>query len=214
MTILNVHVRPDRVLMGMDTVVSNTHDGTSFETSKFGVIPEANVVVAWRGERLVHSNIFLECFAARVAVHLDFLVETLPALIPEKIRAVRDDVAERGAPADIVESPLLGEIELVLAGWSVAAAGMRAVRLSMRPGEHTVGVHPIDEAIISQGDMLDPSEVLVPGSIGGMERLAKSQLAAAARHGVADRGFGGHFLIVELSQHEIRIRRRAIFPRR
>ena len=122
MTILNINVRPDRVLLGMDTLVLNTADGSKVDMSKFGVLPEANAVVAWRGDRILHANIFLECFAANVYADLDVLEPILPQLIVARAALVRDHYANLGAPQEFLDNPLIATVEMMLAGWSKAAS--------------------------------------------------------------------------------------------
>lgn len=213
MTILNINVRPDRVLLGMDTLVLDTIDGSHVETSKFGVLPEANAVVAWLGDRVLHSQIFLECFAANIYADLDVLEPLLPQLIMERASFLRDRYAKLGAPQEFLDSPHLATVEMMMAGWSKAANRMRCARFSLQPGDSVVGVEAIDGSRIAPWEILEPAEVVEPTSIDAIERLAKFQLAAARRHGVADQGFGGSFLIVEITRDELRIRRRAIFPK-
>jgi hypothetical protein len=213
MTILNINVRADRVLLGMDTLVLNTTDGSQVEMSKFGVLPEANAVVAWRGDRVLHSNIFLECFAANIYADLDVLEPLFPQLIMDRASLLRDHYAKLGAPQEFLDNPHLATVEMMMAGWSKAANRMRCARFTLRPGDSAVGVEAIDGSRIAPGDILEPAEAIDPTSIGAMERLAKFQLAAAHRRGIANQGFGGSFLIVEITRDELRIRRRAIFPK-
>lgn len=213
MTILNINVRPDRVLLGMDTLVHNTADGSQVETSKFGVLPEANAIIAWRGDRLLHCNFFLECFAANVYADLDVLEPLLPRIIMGRSTLVRDHYTNLGASQEFLENPHLSTVEMMMAGWSKVANRMRCVRFSLLPGDSAVCVEAIHGSRIAPGEILEPAEVIDPTSVGAMERLAKFQLAAARRHGVADQGFGGSFLIVEITRDELRIRRRVIFPK-
>ena len=135
---------PDRVLLGMDTLVFNTVDGSQVEMSKFGVLPEANAVLAWRGDRFLHSNIFLEGFAANVYADLDVLEPILPRLIVDKAALVHDHYASQGAPQDFLDSLYLSTVEMIMAGWPKAANRMRCVRFSLRPGDGSASVEPID----------------------------------------------------------------------
>lgn len=215
MTILNVHVSPQRALVGMDTRVVNTITGVGFDTSKFGMIPESNVLFAWRGDRAVHANIFSQFFCAWNHIDFDFIRSSLPEVVPHAVdaycKAHAQAVIEQELPPELVDSSNLRRIELLVVGWSNTDSEMRALLCEMTPDSSAAHVRPVVDRL-APTNCLEPSERAVVSSIGAMERAARLQFARISELGYGDQGFGGDFLIAELSRDEIRIRRRRIFP--
>lgn len=211
MTILNVHIRADRALVGMDTEILNTADGSRFGASKFGVIPEANVLMCWRGDRNLHGLIYAECFLAREYIDFDALERILPEVLGTLRAQYKSNCASAGVPAEVLDHEIANTIDLILVGWSTQRGRICGQRFSQPSGSERPTVEEISESVIAPGEILAPHEVLVPQSISAMEKLAKNQLGAARRAGVVDQGFGGSFLLVEVMRHELRIRRREIF---
>lgn len=215
MTILNVHVSPERVLVGMDTRVVNTVTGVGFDSSKFGIIPESNVLFAWRGDRNVHANIFAQFFCARDYVDFDVVQRALPEILPQAIDAYcashAQAVAEQNVPPELVDSSNLRRVELVVAGWSKTCSAMKALLCEMTPESSVTHVQTIVKHLAPKNCLADEERAPV-ASIGAMERTARLQFARVSELGCGDQGFGGSFLIAELSRDEFRVRRRRIFP--
>lgn len=215
MTILNVHVSPQRALVGMDTRVVNTVTGIAFDSSKFGILPESNVLFAWRGDRNVHANIFAQFFCARDYVDFDVVQRALPEILPQVIDAYcasyAQAVAEQNVPPELVDSSSLRRVELVVAGWSKACSAMTALLCEMAPESSVVHVKAIVDHLAPKNCLADDERASV-GSIGAMERTARLQFTRISEGGYGDQGFGGDFLIAELSRDEFRVRRRRIFP--
>lgn len=215
MTILNLHLTPTRALVGMDTRVAHTLTGEEFDASKFGLIPECNVLVAWRGERNVHANIFSQLFCARGSINYDTVVGWLPELVPQAVdayvKAVSAQFLPPGAELGSSDSRLFRTIEMLVVGWSREKSRMCAVACQMSPDDTEAALTEVDWWL-SPKNCLEQSERVAPSSIGAMERIARAQLREIRELGYQDQGFGGSFLLAEVTKDEVRIRRRSIFP--
>lgn len=216
MTILNLHVSPTRALVGMDTRVSHTITGDAFDASKFGLIPECNVLVAWRGERNVHANIFVQLFCARNQINYDVVVKELGGFIPQIVEnylgALSAAAAQQDAELTTTDFDLMRRIELLVVGWSKEKSRMSAVLCEMKPGDEVATLSEVASRL-SPANCLEPAERIEPSSIGAMERIARAQLRGITELGYQDQGFGGSFLIAEVTKDDVRIRRRHIFPK-
>jgi hypothetical protein len=213
MTILNIFVRSDRALIGMDTMVVNTESGERSEASKFGLLAESNVFIGWRGDRVTGAIVYAECMAARSYVDFDALAPEMPRLILETLKVRQDQRIAQGAPPEVLVSPHCHSLQLAMVGWSKQENQMRGTLYSKMADQEDVQVEAIPSAgIIAPGDLVDPSLREPVSSISAMERISKLQYRAAIRSSdVLGGGFGGVLLLVELERDQARIRRRRIF---
>lgn len=211
MTILNIYVQSDRALIGMDTAVFNTSDSSVITSSKFGLLPDSDLFIGWRGDRTLGANVFAECFAARCYVDYDIFLPQIPALIIEKIRSVREMYENMRAPRDVLDDPHMRSLQLALVGWSAAGCRMKGTVFTKDSDTDSVEVSEVAESLLMPGDFLDPTDIEVPSSVAAMERVSRAQFQFAER--LRAPGFGGTLLLIELEHGQVKIRRRSIFPK-
>lgn len=215
MTILNIFVRPDRALIGMDTTVVNSQGGQSFEASKFGVLPESGLFMGWRGDTAAGAILFAECLAAQCYIDFDVIEPEMPRLIVETLKTRHQQRIAQGAPPDALSSPHCHSFQVGLVGWSKSAERMRGTLFTKQGEAGVVGVEPISATgIIAPGDIIAPSLREPVSSVAAMERVARAQFNAAKAKGDSFRsGFGGALLLIEIERDQVRIRRRRIFEK-
>lgn len=196
MSILNVLLRPDQLLVAVDTLAEDARTGVHSSGAKLLLIPQHNLVLATRGS----TQFFLRIYelALQASFRADFTMERLSAelglvvdqLWPNYIRAA----AEARLPIEKLGA------EFVLGGWSPQSGRMVATAYAKSDSSRATVVHPLDGGLASPGDPLAgrpggfaPADVLAAGRIQatwlnkqvGRQVAGGRLLAAVLREGQA-----------------------------
>ncbi|WP_416057729.1 hypothetical protein [Stenotrophomonas maltophilia] len=168
MSILNVLLRPDQLLIAVDTLAEDALTGAASSGAKLLLIPQHNLVLATRGSTQFFLRIYELCLQA--SFRADFAMEQLVrelGLVIDKIWPAYERAAlEAGLSKSMLHS------EVVLGGWSpegkrfIATAYAKsdierpALVLSLAGGMASPG-----EPLQGRSDSFDPAEVLVAGRL-------------------------------------------------
>ena len=150
MSILNVLLRPDQLLVAVDTWAEDALTQKSSAGAKVLLIPQHNLALASRGSAQFFLKIYELCLQA--SFRADFTMEQLMAelglvmdhLWPNYLQAA----AEAGMARDILHS------ELVLGGWSPKNGRMMATAYVKDAGGGPARVQPLEGGVASPGEPL------------------------------------------------------------
>jgi len=150
MSILNVLLRPDQLLIAVDTWAEDALTQRPSAGAKLLLIPQHNLVLASRGSAQFFLKIYELCLQA--SFRADFTMEQLMAelglvmdhLWPNYLQAA----AEAGMARDILHS------ELVLGGWSPKNGRMMATAYAKDAGGGPARVQPLEGGVASPGEPL------------------------------------------------------------
>jgi len=191
MSILNVLLRPDQLLIAVDTWAEDALTQKPSAGAKLLLIPQHNLVLASRGSAQFFLKIYELCLQA--SFRADFTMEQLMAelglvmdhLWPNYLQAA----AEAGMARDILHS------ELVLGGWSPKADRMMATAYAKDAGGDPARVQPREGGLASPGEPLrgrpDSFEL---EAVLGAGRLQAAYLNKSVGRTVA----GGRLLVADL----------------
>lgn len=198
MSILNVLLRPDQLLVAVDTLAEDALTGAPSAGAKLLLIPQHNLVLATRGS----AQFFLRIYelALQASFRADFTMEQLGrelGLVVDQLWPAYEKAA-RGAG---MAAEAIGT-ELVLGGWSPQAGRMVATAYAKSVSGEPARVQPLVGGLASPGDPLqgredsfDPEDVLEAG------RLQAEWLNRASGRQVA----GGRLLVAALRQGQASI---------
>lgn len=150
MSILNVLLTPEQLLVAVDTLVEDAMTGKPSSGAKLLLIPQHNLVLACRGS----AQFFLRMYelSLQASFRVDFTMEQLMAefgLVIEKLWPEYIVAADRaGIPRDLLHT------ELVLGGWSPKNGRMMATAYA----KSAIGRPVIVQAL--QGGLASPGEPL------------------------------------------------------
>ncbi|QDL29618.1 hypothetical protein [Stenotrophomonas maltophilia] len=171
MSILNVLLTPDHLVVAVDTLAEDARTGAHSAGAKLLLIPQHNLVLATRGS----TQFFLRIYelALQASFRADFTMEQLSVelglvvdqLWPNYERAA----AEAGLPLDQLGT------ELVLAGWSPKNGRMMATAYAKNDSQHPTRVQPIGGQLASPGE---PLQAVTP-SMAQTDLLAHARLQAS-----------------------------------
>ncbi|MGV6490701.1 hypothetical protein ACTUVK_002500 [Stenotrophomonas rhizophila] len=192
MSILNVLLRPDQLLVAVDTWAEDALTHKSSVGAKLLLIPQHNLVLASRGSAQFFLKIYELCLQA--SFRADFTMEQLMAelglvmdhLWPDYIRAA----AEAGIAGDILHS------ELVLGGWSPKNGRMVATVYAKDADGDPARVQPLDGGVASPGEPLRGR----PDSFELRAVLEAGRLQAAFLNESVGRSVAGGRLLVAVLQ--------------
>ncbi len=200
MSLLNVFVSPDRVLIGVDTYALSPHGLGGYEISKLIPLVHANAIVAGRGLNTFLIEVFAGCFLLPRA---DF--DQIDIRLCQRVDDVWQSV-EAAAVHGGLAPDALGACDLVVAGWSSSMSTMSAVHYARRPGEHGFGRSEIRGRFIAPAVAMRGCD---PASATDAFALMRS-IAQAQVRGVlgsqSEQPIGGRLLIAELDRHRFDIR--------
>ncbi|WP_414486530.1 hypothetical protein [Stenotrophomonas maltophilia] len=195
MSILNVLLRPDQLLVAVDTLAEDALTGAASAGAKLLLIPQHNLVLASRGS----AQFFLRIYelALQASFRADFTMEQLGrelGLVVDQLWPAYEKAArEAGMAAEAIGT------ELVLGGWSPQAGRMVATAYARTVGGEQARVQPLVGGLASPGALLqgrdagfDPADVLTAG------RMQAEWL----NNRVGRRGAGGHLLAAVLRQRQ------------
>lgn len=198
MSILNVLLCPDKLLVAVDTWAEDALTQKPSVGAKLLLIPQHNLVLASRGPAQFFLKIYELCLQA--SFRADFTMEQLMAelglvmdhLWPSYLHAA----AEAGMTWDILHS------ELVLGGWSPKAGRMMATAYAKDAAGGPARVQPLEGGVASPGeplrgrpDSFEFDDVLEAG------RLQVAYLNESVGRTVA----GGRLLVADLRREQATI---------
>lgn len=196
MSILNVLLRPDQLLIAVDTLAEDALTGTPSSGAKLLLIPQHNLVLAARGS----TQFFLRIYelALQASFRADFTMEQLTnelglvidQLWPSYERAALD----AGLPRHVLTT------ELVLGGWSPKAGRIVATAYAKSDNAVAALVQPLEGGLASPGDPLQGR----PDSFAPGDVLAAGKIQAAYLNGRAGRAVaGGRLLAAMVRQRQV-----------
>lgn len=195
MSILNVLLRPDQLLVAVDTLAENASTGEVSTGAKLLLIPQHNVVLAARGS----TQFFLRMYelSLQASFRADFTMEQLMAelgLVIDKLWPAYEKAAdEAGLPRASLGT------ELVLGGWSPKNGRMAATAYAKHDSAVPAIVQPLDGGLASPGEPLEG----IPDSFELVDVLAAGRLQAAwLNRAVGRQVAGGRLLIASLSESQ------------
>lgn len=193
MSILNVLLRADQLLVAVDTLAEDALTGAPSAGAKLLLIPQHNLVLATRGS----AQFFLRIYelALQASFRADFTMEQLGrelGLVVDQLWPAYEKAArEAGMAAEAIGT------ELVLGGWSPQAGRMVATAYAKSVSVEPTRVQSLVGGLASPGDPLrgrkdsfDPENVLEAG------RLQADWLNRKSGRQVA----GGRLLVAALRQ--------------
>ncbi len=192
MSILNVLLRPDQLLITVDTLAEDALTGSTSSGAKLLLIPQHNLVLATRGSTQFFLRIYELCLQA--SFRADFTMEQLI----RELGLVIDQIwptYERAAVESGLSKSML-HTELVLGGWSPKYKCFMATTYAKSDIGRRTEVLPLVGGMASPGepladrkDSFDPADLLVAG------RLQAAWLDGRVGGTVA----GGHLLMASLT---------------
>ncbi|HGK7302479.1 TPA: hypothetical protein ACJ509_000306 [Stenotrophomonas maltophilia] len=193
MSILNVLLSPDQLLIAVDTLAEDTRTGAKSAGAKVLLIPQHNLVLATRGS----AQFFLRIYelSLQASFRADFTMEQLGRELGLVIDQLWPAYEEAALKAGIAPS-MIG-IELVLGGWSSQANRMVATAYAKSVSGEPARRQPLEGGLASPGDPLrgrpdsfEPEALLEAG------RIQASWLNNTSGRQVA----GGRLLCLSLSR--------------
>lgn len=198
MSVLNVLLNPERLLVGVDTLAEDAQSGRHSAGAKLLLIPQHNMLLATRGS----AQFFLKLYelAIQASFRADFTIERLAAdmgatidqLWPGYLKA-----ADRaGLPMHLLRT------EIALGGWSKRHCKMTATAYAKHAIETPTLIQPLIGGLASPGeplrgrpDSFDPVDVFQAGLLQASYLNEKNGRQVA----------GGSLLVARLREREARI---------
>ena len=199
MSILNVLLRPDQLLVAVDTLAEDARTGAHSSGAKMLLIPQYNLVLAARGS----TQFFLRIYelALQASFRADFTMEQLSAELGLVVDQLWPNYEKAAAEAGLPLAQL--GTELVLGGWSPKNGRMMATGYAKNDSQRPCMVQAIGGQLASPGEPLKT----VPPSMAQAELLAAGRLQASylnEREG--RRVAGGRLLIGVLQQGQAAVK--------
>ncbi|AWH48573.1 hypothetical protein C1925_05060 [Stenotrophomonas sp. SAU14A_NAIMI4_5] len=168
MSILNVLLSPDQLLVAVDTLAEDSRTGAKSAGAKLLLIPQHNLVLASRGS----AQFFLRIYelALQASFRADFTMEQLGrelGLVIDRLWPAYEKAAlEAGIAREMIGT------ELLLGGWSPQAGRLVATAYAKSGSAEPTRVQPLTGGLASPGeplrgrrDSFAPEEVLAAGRI-------------------------------------------------
>lgn len=199
MSILNVLLTPEKLLVAVDTLAEDAMTGKPSSGAKLLLIPQHNLVMAARGS----AQFFLRLYelSLQASFRADFTMERLMAELGMVIEQLWPNYVAAADRAGIPRDQL--HTEIVLGGWSPKNGRMMATAYAKSANAEPVVVQPLEGGLASPGDPLrswgssfEPAAVLEAG------RLQAGYLNGAAGRVVA----GGRLLAALLQDGRVSLR--------
>lgn len=171
MSILNVLLSPDQLLVAVDTLAEDSRTGAKSAGAKLLLIPQYNLVLASRGSALFFLRIYE--LALQASFRADFTMEQLG----RELGLVVDQLwpaYEKAAVEAGIERSAIGT-ELVLGGWSPQASRMVATAYAKSVNQEPTRVQPLEGGLASPGEPLRGR----PDSFAPEDLLAAGRIQAA-----------------------------------
>jgi len=193
MSILNVLLTPEKLLVAVDTLAEDAMTGKPSSGAKLLLIPQHNVVMATRGS----AQFFLRLYelSLQASFRADFTMEQLMAELGLVIEQLWPNYVAAADQAGIPRDQL--HTEIVLGGWSPKNGRMMATAYAKSANGEQVIAQALEGGLASPGDPLrgkpasfDMAAVLEAG------RLQAVYLNQALGRPVA----GGRLLVADLTR--------------
>jgi hypothetical protein len=200
MSLINVFLSSSKALIGVDTEGSDPKTGQFITISKMVHLPHANVVMAGRGTQGFLMLLFLMVIEtdARAQSEGDFdsLVKSMPEIFANTYKLI-DANRPHG-----VDSTILDDQQIVLAGWSNLLNRMHAICCTKRgPGGE------IEMVEIEEPGYIMPWDDNWGEAPEGDDHRAMMALALAQTRHVKQESpgtaMGGRLLVAELTRHSM-----------
>ncbi|WP_443096663.1 hypothetical protein ACTT2I_10530 [Stenotrophomonas sp. PUT21] len=192
MSILNVLISPDHLVVAVDTLAEDAVTGAHSAGAKLLLIPQHNLMLATRGS----AQFFLRIYelALQASFRPDFTMEQLSAelgLVIDKLwPSYESAVAKAGLP---IES---NGTELVLGGWSPQNGRMMATAYAKTDSQHPAISQPISGQLASPGE---PLREVAP-SMAQADLMIAARLQASYLNEQMGRTVAGGNLLIGFSQ--------------
>ncbi|WP_329889146.1 hypothetical protein [Stenotrophomonas sepilia] len=170
MSILNVLLTRDHLVVAVDTLAEDARTGAHSAGAKLLLIPQHNLVLATRGS----TQFFLRIYelALQASFRADFTMEQLSAelgvVVDQLWQNYEKAAAEAGLPLEQLGT------ELVLGGWSPKNGRMMATGYAKSDSQRPCVVQPIGAQLASPGE---PLQATTP-SMAQVELVAHARLQA------------------------------------
>ena len=198
MSILNVLLNSDRLLVAVDTLAECAVTGEHSAGAKLLLIPQHNLVLATRGSAQFFLRVYDLCLQA--SFRADFTIERLAASIGPTMDGLWPRYVEAAAEAGLSVHQL--RTEIVLGGWSNRLCRMTATAYAKHAAETPALIQPLigglaspGEPLRGRGDSFDPVEVFQAGVLQAAYLNEKNGRQVA----------GGSLLVAHLREREARI---------
>ena len=188
MSILNVLLRADQLLVAVDTLAEEALTGAPSAGAKLLLIPQHNLVLATRGS----AQFFLRIYelALQASFRADFTMEQLGrelGLVVDQLWPNYEKAAvEAGLPLEQLGT------ELVLGGWSPKNGRMVATAYAKSDSSRKTLVQPLEGGLVSPGEPLAGR----PDSFAEADLLAAGKIQAAWLNSRVGREVAGGGLLV------------------
>ncbi|MCO7470498.1 hypothetical protein NJG16_10515 [Stenotrophomonas maltophilia] len=192
MSILNVLLNRDHLVVAVDTLAEDARTGAHSAGAKLLLIPQHNLVLATRGS----TQFFLRIYelALQASFRADFTMEQLSAelgLVMDQLWPSYEKAAtEAGLPIEQLGT------ELVLGGWSPKNGRMLATAYARSDSSRKTVVQPLEGGLASPGEPLAGR----PDSFAEADLLAAGKLQAAWLNNRVGRKVAGGRLLVGFLQ--------------
>nr|WP_180165449.1 hypothetical protein [Stenotrophomonas sp. SbOxS2]NYT98295.1 hypothetical protein [Stenotrophomonas sp. SbOxS2] len=192
MSILNVLLSPDHLVVAVDTLAEDAHTGAHSAGAKLLLIPQHNLVLATRGS----AQFFLRIYelALQASFRADFTMEQLSTelglVIDQLWPNYEKAVAEAGLPREQLGT------ELVLGGWSPKNGRMMATAYAKSDSQRLTMVQPIVGQLASPGE---PLRAATPSMVQ-VDLMAHARLQAGYLNERMGRQVAGGRLLVGFLQ--------------
>ncbi|UXB22762.1 MULTISPECIES: hypothetical protein [unclassified Stenotrophomonas] len=192
MSILNVLLRPDQLLVAVDTLAEDARTGAHSSGAKMLLIPQYNLVLAARGS----TQFFLRIYelALQASFRADFTMEQLTKELGLVIDKVWPSYERAAVDAGLPKQSL--GTELVLGGWSPKSGRMEATAYAKNDSAVPAIVQPLVGGLASPGEPLRGR----PDSFAPQDVLAAARLQANYLNEQLGRQVAGGRLLIGLLQ--------------
>ncbi|CAM0123104.1 conserved hypothetical protein [Stenotrophomonas maltophilia] len=192
MSILNVLLSPDQLLVAVDTLAEDARTGAHSSGAKMLLIPQYNLVSAARGS----TQFFLRIYelALQASFRADFTMEQLTKELGLVIDKVWPSYERAAVDAGLPKQSL--GTELVLGGWSPKSGRMEATAYAKNDSAVPAIVQPLVGGLASPGEPLRGR----PDSFAPQDVLAAARLQANYLNEQSGRQVAGGRLLIGLLQ--------------
>lgn len=187
MSILNVLLSPDQLLVAVDTLAEDSRTGAKSAGAKLLLIPQHNLVLASRGS----AQFFLRIYelALQASFRADFTMEQLGRELGLVVDQLWPAYEKAALEAGIVPAAI--GTELVLGGWSPQTNRMMATAYAKSVSEEPTRVQPLEGGLASPGEPLRGR----PDSFATEDVLAAGRIQAAWLNKASGREVAGGRLL-------------------
>lgn len=192
MSILNVLLTPDHLVVAVDTLAEDAQTGAHSAGAKLLLIPQYNLVLAARGS----TQFFLRIYelALQASFRADFTMEQLTKELGLVIDKVWPSYERAAVDAGLPKQNL--GTELVLGGWSPKSGRMVATAYAKNDSATPAVVQQLDGGLASPGEPLRGR----PDSFAPQDVLAAARLQANYLNEQLGRRVAGGRLLIGLLQ--------------